>query len=68
MPRKDKKSELKSWVSSLKCYILTVSFEGYEFNAAILADTEPDAMAVAKNTYPDAKSWQLSTAINRVIA
>jgi hypothetical protein len=68
MPRKDKKTEIKKWVSEFKAYVLIVEYTGYNFTAVVLADTEPDAMAVAKNTYPDAKSWQLSTAYNRVIA
>jgi hypothetical protein len=68
MPRKDKKTEIKKWVSEFKGYILNVEYSGYKFEVVVLANTEPDAMAVAKNTYPDAKSWELSTAYNRVIA
>jgi hypothetical protein len=68
MPRKDKKNELKKWISELKAYMLIVVYDAYRFQAVVLADTEADAEAVAKNTYPDAKEWILSTAYNRVIA
>lgn len=68
MPRKDKKSELKSWVKSMKAYTLLVTFDAYSFNAVVLADNEPDAEAIAKNEYPGAKSYQLTNAANRVLA
>jgi hypothetical protein len=68
MSRKDKKSELKSWVSSLKGYIVSVEFEAYSFNAIVLADNEPDAEAIAKNEYPGAKSYTLTNAANRILA
>jgi hypothetical protein len=68
MPRQDKKTELKRWVSSLKGYILLVEYPNYVLNALVIADTEADAEAIAKNEYPDAKSYSLTNASNRVLA
>jgi hypothetical protein len=67
MPRKDKKTELKSWISSLNGFALMVVFESYSFNAIVLADNERDAEEVAKKEYPGAKSYTLTGASNRVI-
>lgn len=68
MPRKNKKEELKTWLSELKAFSFEIIYSTYIVNCIIVSDKEENAMSIAQKEFPAAIDHKLIKPFNRILS